>query len=208
MRCEARTLDDIRALGGNDIADDRRFAAAARVSEINLSLYRTFMQPIVRAMVPAPVADWIRQCHPLRLQYEIFSDQNPFMAPVARLAEQVRANRKNVDNGQSLSCGAGKHVKADRGRRSIPGARQARHGLSGCSSRIYGSPTLQTAVGVDPSGTQRLRKAAKNPLHRELLQKRIAELKALVAVGGLRAAVVRSLIYVGVNRAARRRARL
>src|SRR6185369_15370067 len=66
---------------------------------------------------------------------------------------------------------------------------------------IYGSPTLQAAVGVDPSGTQRLRKAAKNPLHRELLQKRIAELKALVAAGGVRAAVVRSLIYVGVNRA-------
>jgi hypothetical protein len=67
---------------------------------------------------------------------------------------------------------------------------------------IYGSPTLQAAVGVDPSGTQRLRKATKNPLHRELLQKRIAELKALVAAGGLRAAVVRSLIYVGMNRAA------
>ena len=40
MRCEARTLDDIRALGGNDAADERRFATAARVSEINLALYR------------------------------------------------------------------------------------------------------------------------------------------------------------------------
>src|SRR5262249_10835954 len=38
MRCEARTLDDIRALGGNDAADERRFATAARVSEINLAL--------------------------------------------------------------------------------------------------------------------------------------------------------------------------
>src|SRR4029078_11811635 len=55
---------------------------------------------------------------------------------------------------------------------------------------------------VDPSGTQRLRKASKNPLHRELMQKRIAELKALVGAGGLRAAVIRSLIYVGMNRAA------
>ena len=45
MRCEARTLDDIRALGGNDLADERRFATAARVSEINLALYRTFAQP-------------------------------------------------------------------------------------------------------------------------------------------------------------------
>ena len=51
MRCEARTLDDIRALGGNDAADERRFATAARVSEINLALYRTFVQPVVRAVV-------------------------------------------------------------------------------------------------------------------------------------------------------------
>jgi Protein of unknown function (DUF3141) len=42
MRCEERTLDDIRALGGNDAEDERRFAAAAKVSEINLALYRTF----------------------------------------------------------------------------------------------------------------------------------------------------------------------
>ena len=83
MRCEARTLDDIRALGGNDAADERRFATAARVSEINLALYRTFAQPIVRALVNSPLAEWMQQLHPLRLQYELFSDANPMMAPVA-----------------------------------------------------------------------------------------------------------------------------
>ena len=31
MRCESRTLDDIRALGGNDAADQRCFATAARI---------------------------------------------------------------------------------------------------------------------------------------------------------------------------------
>jgi len=201
MRCEARTLDDIRALGGNDVADDRRFAAAARVSEMNLSLYRTFMQPIVRAMVPAPVADWIRQLHPLRLQYEVFSDQNPFMAPVARLAEQVRANRKSVDKDNPFL------VAQENMSKRIEGALDSwREASEAWAERmflgIYGSPTLQAAVGLDPSGTQRLRKASKNPLHRDLLQKRIAELKALIATGGLRAAVVRSLIYVGMNRAA------
>jgi len=201
MRCEARTLDDIRALGGNDVADDRRFAAAARVSEMNLSLYRTFMQPIVRAMVPAPVADWIRQLHPLRLQYEVFSDQNPFMAPVAGLAEQVRANRKNVDKDNPFL------VAQENMSKRIEGALDSwREASEAWAERmflgIYGSPTLQAAVGIDPSGTQRLRKASKNPLHRDLLQKRIAELKALIATGGLRAAVVRSLIYVGMNRAA------
>ena len=82
MRCEARTLDDIRALGGNDAEDERRFATAARVSEINLALYRAFAQPMVRAMTSAPVADAMRQLHPLRLQYELFSDANPLMASV------------------------------------------------------------------------------------------------------------------------------
>jgi pimeloyl-ACP methyl ester carboxylesterase len=38
FRLEARTLDHIRALGGNDKADDRRFATAARVSEVNTAL--------------------------------------------------------------------------------------------------------------------------------------------------------------------------
>ncbi|MBB3656786.1 hypothetical protein FHX15_002014 [Rhizobium sp. BK650] len=33
MRCEERTLDDIRALGCNNAADDRRFATVAKVSE-------------------------------------------------------------------------------------------------------------------------------------------------------------------------------
>jgi hypothetical protein len=201
MRCEARTLDDIRALGANDMADDLRFATAARVSEINLSLYRTFMQPMVRAMTPAPVADWIRQVHPLRLQYEIFSDQNPFMAPVARLAEQVRANRKTVGNDNPVL--AAQETVSKRIETALDSWREASEALAErMFLAIYGSPTLQAAVGVDPSGTQRPRKAAKNPLHRELLQKRIAELKALIATGGLRAAVIRSLIYAGMNRAA------
>src|SRR5689334_5679841 len=74
MRCEQRTLDDIRALGANDAEDERRFATAARVSEINLALYRTFMQPMVRAMCPPAVADAMHKMHPLRLQYSLFSD--------------------------------------------------------------------------------------------------------------------------------------
>jgi uncharacterized protein DUF3141 len=89
-----RTLDDIRALGGNDAADERRFATAARVSEINLALYRTFAQPIVRALASAPLVDTLHQMHPLRVQYEVFSDANPFMAPVSAIAKEVRKNRR------------------------------------------------------------------------------------------------------------------
>ena len=53
-RFEARSLDDIRALGRNSPEDDRAFAAVARLSELNLSIYRAFMQPIgARACQPA-----------------------------------------------------------------------------------------------------------------------------------------------------------
>ena len=52
MRCEQRTLDDIRRMGDNAPEDERRFATAARVSEINLSLYRAFAQPVVKPSLP------------------------------------------------------------------------------------------------------------------------------------------------------------
>jgi len=201
MRCEARTLDDIRALGGNDLADERRFATAARVSEINLSLYRTFMRPMVRALVNAPVADWMHQLHPLRLQYEVFSDQNPAMASVAALAEQVREHRKSPTGDNPFI--AMQERFSDQIVAALDGWRQASEALSErMFLAIYGSPTLQAAVGVDPASTQRLRKAPKNPLHRELLQKRMTELKARIPAGGLRAAIIRGLIYAGMNRAA------
>ena len=85
MRCEQRTLDDIRALGGNDAADERRFATAAKVSQINLALYRTFAQPWVRAAAPQWMGEAMRELHPLRVPYQLVSGANPLMAPVSAL---------------------------------------------------------------------------------------------------------------------------
>jgi len=55
---ETRTLEDIRALGGNSPEDDLRFAAAARVSEINQRLYRTVLSPAVRMAVNEQSAEF------------------------------------------------------------------------------------------------------------------------------------------------------
>ena len=46
--------------------------------------------------VNSPMAEWMQQLHPLRLQYEMFSNANPMMAPVAAMADQVRKNRRPV----------------------------------------------------------------------------------------------------------------
>jgi hypothetical protein len=67
---------------------------------------------------------------------------------------------------------------------------------------VYGSPTLQAAVGVDARAKQPPRRATKSPLHRELIEKRIAELKARIPTGGLREALIRGLLFAGMGRAA------
>jgi hypothetical protein len=200
MRCDARTLDDIRALGGNDAADERRFATAARVSEINLALYRTFAQPMVRALMSSPLAEWMQRLHPLRLQYELFSNANPTMAPVAAMAEQVRRNRRPVaaDNPfVALQEHASRGIVA-----ALDAWRDATEALAERTFlTLYGLPSLQAAAGIDPAATTPLRKAARNPLHHDLLQKRIAELKSRIPVGGLHEAVIRGLLYAGTARA-------
>jgi Protein of unknown function (DUF3141) len=197
MRCEARTLDDIRALGGNDAADERRFAAAARVSEISLSLYRTFLQPWVRAMVTPAAAEALRRIHPLRVQYELFADGNPFAAMVAKGAEWARGNRTPVSAGNpllALEQGASRQIVA-----ALDAWRDMRDRSAELMFlSIYGSPLLQAAVGINPAGTAPLRRAGKDPFHRELLRERIAELKARISAGGVREAATRAAIYVGM----------
>jgi len=168
MRCEARTLDDIRALGGNDAADERRFATAARVSERNLAFYRTFVQPALRAMLPPAVSEVMRELHPLRLQYALFSDDSPFMAPVSQMAEHARKGRRPAapDNPfLALQEAASRQIVAGldfwRDMRDAWGERMF---LS-----VYGSPLLQAAVGIDPADTRPMRRAGKSQLHRALV---------------------------------------
>ena len=199
MRCEERTLNDIRALGGNDAADERRFATAARISGTNLALYRTFAQPIVRALVNSPLAEWMRQLHPLRLQCEMASDTNPMMASVATLAEQIRKDRRPVAADNPFVA-----MQENVSRQMVAALDAWRDVSEALAERtflaVYGLPTLQAAVGVDPAATRPLRKAPKSPLHRELLQSRMAELKSRIPVGGLREAVLRGILYVGMAR--------
>jgi len=201
MRCEVRTLDDIRALGGNDAADERCFAAADRVSQTNLALYRTFAQPIVRGVVSAPWAEWVRQLHPLRLQFEAFADGNPLMRPIASLAEQVCTTRRPAAPDNPFIA-----LQEQASRQMVDALDAWREAVEALAERmffmIYGSPTLQAAVGVDPRVKQPLRHVAKSVLHRELMAKRITELKSRMAIGGPREAVIRALLFAGMGRAA------
>jgi hypothetical protein len=59
---------------------------------------------------------------------------------------------------------------------------------------------LQAAMGINPESTEPLRKAAKSPLHKQLIESKISELKSKVGEGGLRTCLVRGALYVGMSR--------
>jgi pimeloyl-ACP methyl ester carboxylesterase len=199
MTCEPRTLDDLRALGGNDAEDERRFATAARVSEMNLALYRAYVQPFIQACVPSAAGEWLRKLHPLRLQYDLFADGNPFFAPLAGLAEQARQNRKPVAADNPFL--AAQETMSRQIVSALDAWRDARDSFAEkMFLSVYGSPMLQAAFGVEPASKRPLRRAGRSPLHRDLLETRIAELKSHIRQGGLRECVIRGLLYVGAAR--------
>ena len=63
--------------------------------------------------------------------------------------------------------------------------------------RLAGAPG---AAGVDPNGSAAAAaRGAEVRLHRELFERRIAEIKSRIRKGGLREAAIRGLIYVGMR---------
>ena len=147
LTLEARTLDDIRALGTNSDEDNQRFAALARLSEINHGLYRTLAQPLVQAMSTEPSAALMRQMHPHRLRFVMFSDQNPMMAPVNSLAQSIRAERKPVAPDNPLLALEG--VASSWITTWWEGFRQVRNAVTEATFLgVYGSPLLQAMVGT------------------------------------------------------------
>ncbi|MEY9883378.1 pimeloyl-ACP methyl ester carboxylesterase [Bradyrhizobium sp. USDA 328] len=198
MRCEARTLDDIRAMGGNSPEDERRFAAAKRVSEINLAAYRKFVQPWIKKMVTPQMAETMRNLHPLRLQYEVFSSRNPWMGVVRTAAEEIEEKRKPVAKDNPFL--AFQEQMSKQIVHVLDSWRDAQEALSETIFlNVYGSPALQAAVGLDPK-SEPSRRREMSAEHRAMLERRIAELKSRMGEGGLREAAIRSLLYIGSAR--------
>jgi len=198
MRCEARTLDDIRAMGGNSPEDERRFAAAKRVSEINLAAYQKFVQPWIKGMVSPQMAELMRNLHPLRLQYEAFSSKNPLMSMVKSMAGQVSEDRKQASKDNPFI--AFQEQVSRQIVHALDAWRDSQEALSEATFlAVYGSPALQAAVGIDPQSAPS-RRQEMSAAHRDMLERRIAELKSRIEQGGLREAAIRSLLYVGSAR--------
>ncbi|RXH21979.1 hypothetical protein XH99_19405 [Bradyrhizobium nanningense] len=198
MRCEARTLDDIRAMGSNSPEDERRFAAAKSVSEINLAAYRKFVQPWIKKVVSPQLAETMRNLHPLRLQYEAFSSQNPLMATVKSAAEEIEDKRKPVSKDNPFL--AFQEQMSKQIVHALDSWRDATEALSETVFlNLYGSPALQAALGIDPK-SELSRRREMSAEHRAMLEARIAKLRSRIGEGGPREAAIRSLLYIGSAR--------
>jgi len=195
FRLEARTLDDIRAFGGNDEADERRFATAARLSDINLGLYRAFAQPFVRGATNAQSAELARELHPNRLRFAMFSDRNPLMSGVKDMAQAARASRRPVSPDNPLL--AMEQVASTWISTWLEGYRLARDTMTeALFVTAYGAPWLQAMVGLG-AGIALPNRHIERDLAREATASRArAELEGLYESGGAVQATVRALIYI------------
>jgi pimeloyl-ACP methyl ester carboxylesterase len=194
FRLEARTLDHIRALGGNDAADDERFATAARVSQINLGLYRTLAAPAVRMATTQSAAETLRATHPNRLRFAMFSDRNPVMQPVQALAESVRAARQPVSEDNPLR--AIESTMSSWVTAYLETIGEFRDAMTeAVFLHTYGSPLLQALVGLGEP------QAAQHKIERDIVREAEAarlrsELEHRFDAGGLTEATLRALVYI------------
>jgi hypothetical protein len=195
VRFEKRTLADVRTIVQPTPENERRFAAARRVSEINLGFYRSFFQPFVRAFASDQSVEALRKLSLAELPYELFSVRNPLMGQVAQLAAQVREHRQPVSPDNPLL--RWQSTVSD----GIITALDSYRDLRDRSAEqlflwFYGSPHVQTLLGIGPSDEPPRRRPGVEPERRAFIQQGIAELKAHIAEGGLREAAIRSMIYI------------
>jgi pimeloyl-ACP methyl ester carboxylesterase len=192
---KARTLGDIRALGGNDAQDELRFATVRAVSEVNLGLYRTFASPIVKNLVTEQSANLLRELHPSRLRFEIFSDKNPFMAPVRSWASSVRINRRAVSDENPLL-----HMEqaaSDCIVKWLDAFTDARDAMvEGVFMAAYGSPLLQALAGLRADGAQTRRHIERELTREAAIEHKRAELESRIEQASPIEATLRALIYV------------
>jgi pimeloyl-ACP methyl ester carboxylesterase len=198
VRIEARGLEDIVALGGNTVEDEREFEAVARLSEISKSFYATFVRPWVKPFINSQVVAALHRIQPLRLGYALFSDKNPLMRGVAPLAEKARAERKPADpENPFLKI---QEQVSDMMTTSL----QALGSLCGKTAEaifhaVYGSPWVQGWLGVTGHDGRVRPKPGTSPDHEAALAAKIAELRATMAEGGPLEAMVRAGLYIAAG---------
>jgi pimeloyl-ACP methyl ester carboxylesterase len=195
LEFQQRTIEELDQVVQHSPEDDTRFATVARISEINLGLYRLFVQPWVRALATPQSARWMRRMHPNRLGYRLLSDRNPLMTAIPVLAERIRADRHPVDEDNVFRA-----LESITSAQITGGLDAWRDLRDGATERlfldIFGQPLLQSLVGLGGDAHVHRRRPGSEPEHRRFVARRQAELREQIAKGNSHEAVIRALIFV------------
>jgi hypothetical protein len=141
----------------------------------------------------------MRKLHPMRMQYELWSDENPFAGSVKEAAKILRENRQPVDAANPFIAAQEAFSRQIIDALDAWGKMRNRAAESMFLS-IFGSPVVQAMAGIDPKSERPLAKAPKSSLQRWLTEQRVAELKNRIRNGGLVEAGIRGLLYAGSAR--------
>ena len=196
MRIRGSSVEEVRAIVQPDADSERRFSAAARVSTINLALYRNLLQPWVQAWSTPLSARWQQALHPLRIGFEWWSDQHPLAPLVAQAAQQVREHRHPVDADNPFAQSQAALSSAIE--QLLDQYRDHRDGIYAATfDALYGAPAVQALAGqgMDDHGPVRPH-PGDSPEHRAFLASELERLQAGLGHGGLPEALVRGLFYV------------
>ena len=188
-------LEEVRGIVQPDPQAERRFQAAARVSEINLALYRSFVQPWVRACTTPQSAEMLQNLHPLRIGYERWSSQHPWAGFVESAAQYVREHRQAASPDNPFLVW--QDACSDMLVRNLDAYRDLRdQGYAQLFETIYGSPWVQALTGhaLNDDGPARPH-PGQTPEQKAFVQRRIAQLGEEIGQGGLLEGGIRALLY-------------
>jgi pimeloyl-ACP methyl ester carboxylesterase len=197
IKFEMRTIDDILALGDGR-EHERAFEVVRKVSEVNQSLYDTFLSPVVQAMSNEMTAQWSRIMQPDRLQRYMFSDMNPAMWPLKFFAQMVRKQRQPASPDNPL-------VKletqmSERITNLLDTYRDLRDAwCERLFKSIYESPWVAAMAGLSGNAEQREAPRPEDWLRNELKRLKTLEHELLMEQGTPLDAGVRMLLYQGYD---------
>lgn len=200
MLIQRSSVDEVRAIVKPDPESERRFAAAAQSSQINLGLYRNFLQPWVRAFSTPYSAQWLQALHPLRVSYEWWSSKHPLAPALERAAQQVREQRKPVDESNPFL--QAQQQLSDAVEHALDRFRDHRDQIyAGMFDMLYASPWAKAMAGqVDVDDTPARAHPGDSPEHRAFIERELGQLQAYLSEGGVLEASARAVSHVLRNR--------
>lgn len=200
MSVRQSSLAEITEIVQPDPESDRRFAAAARLSEINLAFYKSTLQPWVKALSTPYTAALLEALHPMRLSYESWTSAHPWAATIHQWAENIAQQRQTVDEDNLFLEAQENFSQAME--RALNNYRDRRDSIYQIwFDTVYGSPLLMALAGYAPGDSAPARPhPGSSPEHLAFVRQQMHRLDGLLNEGGLLEAALRGLFHIAKQR--------